>query len=355
MKLNIKILYLKIKSVLLLLVIFTILILLITIISHRPYILKVVSYKYPEAKKFSRRSPSSFLLNYKPKNESYCKFNYNLPEQFVYDDSEIKFSPESGAQGPHKVLYNVIEAKPNYNSTALLTYSTHVTPDFIRYISEIVRYWDGFVSLAAFVPDFDADTVTKLLTILCHCLPEMSKLSVHYVFPINKPPFVGSNIKNIEDCTLPDISNDFTFRHQNKLPYPVNVCRNVARHAASTEFVLVSDVELMPSENLASKFLKMTEKNFINSHFRFPSKVFVIPVFEIESYESIPRSKSDMIQLIQEEKAVYFHRYVCSHCQRFPGLEQWLKIPNEDVKVLKSLSYSLALLLDLIFFCLEFG
>lgn len=341
MSCNLRILYLKIKSALLLLIIFTCLILLITIVSHRPSILKRMSYRYAQPKNYPKRMPGDYLKDYTPSNESYCKFNYNLPEDFVFDENDLKSTPELGQRSSHKVLYNIIEPKQqNYNSTApvmTVTYATHVTPDFLRYISEIVRYWDGVVSLAAFVPDFDADTVTKLMMTLCQCLPEMSRISVHYVFPKNKPPFIETGTKVPSSCKLTDISSLVTFRYQNKLAYPVNVCRNVARNAAFSKYVLVSDVELIPSENLAGSFLSMIRKLRSNSRYLYPSKVFVVPVFEIDSYENIPRNKEDIKGLVNEEKAVYFHRYICSHCQRFPGLERWFQTPDNSIKVMVEL------------------
>lgn len=48
---------------------------------------------------------------------------------------------------------------------------------------------------------------------------------------------------------------------KNKLFYPVNVGRNVARDAALTHFILASDIELYPSINLVGDFLKMIERN----------------------------------------------------------------------------------------------
>lgn len=253
----------------------------------------------------------------------------------MFDENDLKTPPELGSRGSHKVLYNIIEAKQqNYNSTAPVTYATHVTPDFLRYISEIVRYWDGLVSLAAFVPDFDADTVTKLLLTLCQCLPEMSKISVHYVFPKNKPPFIETGLfKTPPNCNLPDPSTVLTYRYQNKLAYPVNVCRNVARNASVTKHILVSDVELIPSENLAGNFLGMLGKTHSTSRLMIPSRVYVVPVFEVETYENIPRSKEEIKTLVKEEKAVYFHRYICSHCQKFPGLERWF-LTRGDIKPL---------------------
>lgn len=116
-----------------------------------------------------------------------------------------------------------------------------------------------------------------------------------------------------------------------KVVYPINVCRNAARTASITDNVLVSDIQLMPSENLAQKFWDMMNA------FKYadcPNKVFVIPIFEVESTEEIPRTKHQLVQLVKEKKAVYFHKMICSHCQRFPGIEGWLETdPGDIIKV----------------------
>ena len=47
---------------------------------------------------------------------------------------------------------------------------------------------------------------------------------------------------------------------RHRLPYPANVARNVARSAAESEYVLGSDVALLPSRGFADKFI-----NFVKS------------------------------------------------------------------------------------------
>ncbi|KAK4887710.1 hypothetical protein RN001_003981 [Aquatica leii] len=251
---------------------------------------------------------------------------YNLPEEFVYEEQDVQYSPDLGTNSPYNVLYNVIRAKQNLSNVAAVTYVTHITPDFVSYITEVVRYWEGPVSIAAFVPDSDADILTKQLIRLCQCLPSMSRVSVHYVFPKQYLPKISKHLDSISEstCRITDTRNFITFRNKKGLIYPVNVSRNVARNATATTFVLVSDVELIPSKNLASRFLQMTRKLIENNFLNFKYRVFVVPVFEVDSYEYVPRTKKDLIQLVRREKAVYFHRHICSHCQKFPGLEKWL-------------------------------
>ncbi|XP_023704143.1 beta-1,4-glucuronyltransferase 1 isoform X2 [Cryptotermes secundus] len=135
-----------------------------------------------------------------------------------------------------------------------------------------------------------------------------------------------------------------TFRQREGLTYPVNVGRNVARKAAKTSHVLVSDVELLPSQDLVSAFLSMLSRFRkqrvegdsadidlnpplpIMQESRMKNFVFVLPVFEVDEKESnVPRTKEELLELYAQNKAVYFHRWVCLHCQRFPGLQRWLQ------------------------------
>lgn len=69
-------------------------------------------------------------------------------------------------------------------------------------------------------------------------------------------------------------------------------------------------------------------------------RVFVVPVFEVESTEDVPRTKNQLINLINLNRAVYFHQISCSHCQKFPGLEQWKDSdPGNVIKVQMKYKY----------------
>lgn len=60
----------------------------------------------------------------------------------------------------------------------------------------------------------------------------------------------------------------------------------------------------------------------------------MLPLFEVEAQVDLPKTKIELVELVRKEQAVCFHRYVCPHCQRFPGLEKWLNMPDtEFVKV----------------------
>lgn len=233
-------------------------------------------FDYPQNGQGKPPTPGEFLQQKIPNNESYCQFKYGLPEELAYEENALEYGPELGSASPYRVLYNVIEARPNStNSIASVTYATHITADFSNYVAEIARFWEGPISVAAFVPDADAEIIGKQLLHLCYCLEDMSRVSVHFVFPANETPYylpISPSATEPTDCAITDISKLESYRALRGLVYPVNVCRNAAKKAARSEFVLVSDVQLVPSEKLAAKFLKMVAKYRKSGKFRLSSR-----------------------------------------------------------------------------------
>ncbi|XP_068623223.1 beta-1,4-glucuronyltransferase 1-like [Battus philenor] len=145
---------------------------------------------------------------------------------------------------------------------------------------------------------------------------------------------VVPNLK-FNDCSGLENFDIATFRKENRLIYPINVGRNSARNASNTNYFIVSDIEMVPSDGLAQKFLKMVRK-LMGDKKRdegciFAKTIFVVPLFEVEKGEEIPRDKKTLVRLVAANRASYFHQKVCSHCQRFPGLQSWLLRPSPKV------------------------
>lgn len=284
----------------------------------------------------TRFSPGTFLKNIKPNNESYCKFRLKISDYFEIPDNDISYSPEMGAESAYRVVYYVIQGENVLHANKTITYCSHFTSEFIYYLVEIVVRWEGPISVSVFVPSSDASLTMCLLRRLCKCVPEMSKVSLHFVFPVEYPPdFAPCDLSLIMPpwCSVPSVmleKNLETFRNKEMLAYPVNVARNVARVTARTTYVLVSDIELMPSKQLVSRFFTMLTKlhDRNGNDFRAALKLFVyvVPVFEVDSDVTvIPEVKSQLLDLYAQSKAIYFHRWVRLHCQRFPGPQRWIQ------------------------------
>ncbi|XP_032523046.1 uncharacterized protein LOC116774425 isoform X2 [Danaus plexippus] len=342
--------------------------------------------------------PGAFLKGRQPnENISYCQFNYGLPDTIRWDTVHIFPSPESGRASNYRVIYNAImgSAYANHSKYNAVTYATQATPEFIYHIVEIARYWDGPISLSVFVPNYDMDIAINIMNHLCRCYSSMSKVSLHLFYPKMFPPKIGThepvittteistttqNVTDIQirkmqkyrslnnktraeyiqwvrkkkiekmmakigkkqppkliftDCSGLEVFDVPTFRRENNMIYPINVGRNVARNASRTNYFIVSDIELVPSNGLAPKFLAMLRK-LMGDKKRdegciFSKTVFVVPLFEVERGVDIPRDKETLVRLINENRAKYFHQKICAHCQRFPGLQSWLLRPSPPV------------------------
>ncbi|CAH1105526.1 unnamed protein product [Psylliodes chrysocephalus] len=277
-------------------------------------------------------TPGDFVkyIHPEPANQSYCTFNYKFPEDLTYGTNDVDFGPELGKQSEYRIVYNVLLAK-QAEGVPEVTYATHVSADFMYYLPELVRFWDGFISVTAFVPDLDVALVLEQLNQYCHCLPGMSRVSIHFAYHKKLTP----SRKDVyftrpASCEVADSSKLATYRHaDDSIVYPINVCRNAARTASLTERVMVSDIQLMPSEGLARKFLDMIDSYKLTD---CQKRAYVLPIFEVESSEEVPRTKQQLVDLVKEKKAVYFHKLVCTHCQKFPGIESWMRTHrSEDI------------------------
>lgn len=268
-----------------------------------------------------------FIEKLKWRNESYCGWRIGLPEKLEYSPSIVA---ESVELGEYDVIYHAVAGERGVG----VTYCTHATPEYVRYVAELLRSWGGSISLAAFVPGKDFSTFLRELARICHCIPEAKRLSVHLVFPRNLPPLQEEDLD--ATCSFSQVETAKTVRSTLGLSYPVNVCRNAARHASKTSHVLVSDVELIPSQDLSERF-----SYFMSHKHPEPSlpHVWVIPVFELEPTAiQMPRTKPELLQLVSIEQAGYFHRRECAHCQRFPGLVRWLRAADPGPRLRPFLS-----------------
>ncbi|XP_066146328.1 beta-1,4-glucuronyltransferase 1-like isoform X2 [Euwallacea fornicatus] len=294
------------------------------------------------------RSPGAYLSALKPAQSAkgYCHLNFALPTELIYSEKNVSGTPELGQESPFRVLYNVVEGRLG-DAEPQVTYVTHLTNDFIFYLPEVVSYWEGPISVAVYLPDGDPNFILEHILHFCYCVPGMSRLSLHLVFRKDFRPTYHSNkimppltcdtrgLNKLQKSLKNSNHNGNTNKGKNEALdnwYPINVCRNAARQKSYTDYVMVCDTELMPSQGLASRFIDMTESYKCQESLQECKKrAFVIPVFEVESTEAIPKVKNELVQLIILEKAVYFHQFICGHCQKFPGLEQWIESDPGDV------------------------
>ncbi|KAI9578977.1 hypothetical protein GQX74_005860 [Glossina fuscipes] len=155
------------------------------------------------------------------------------------------------------------------------------------------------------------------------CLPESNLVRMFVTFHIffstkHIPKTVPKHyavLKTGYNCSLPapyvNVSLGHLYKTQKKLLYPVNVGRNIARDAATTHFILASDIELYPSPGLM--------KN-----------VFPLSIFEVEGSAPVPRDKTELQEFLRTGKAIPFHKRVCASCHGVPKSKEWMAANETD-------------------------
>ncbi|XP_042881390.1 beta-1,4-glucuronyltransferase 1-like isoform X2 [Penaeus japonicus] len=263
-----------------------------------------------------------------------CTYLSSVPPQGR--SREAKGSPQSGDGGPYSVMYDWIASARSFAVNESVTYTTHTTPEMVNHVAELATRWSGPLSVAVFVPHSDFCLAAVRIARLRLCGPPevREKVSWHLFWPRDVPP--AGDWRLVVDETLLDCAGADEamavrgYRAREIMAYPVNVARNVARTAAPTWFVLPSDVELYPSADLAQQFVAMMARVGAGQDKKVAGawpRVFVVPVFEVASV--VPENKEELVRQYQRSDAVYFHRHVCAHCQRFPALNDWIRQPGK--------------------------
>lgn len=114
------------------------------------------------------------------------------------------------------------------------------------------------------------------------------------------------------DCGKPEASLRLLMRHRRpeasrwrvKLPYPQNHMRNLARRNCQTEHVFVTDVDIVPSGQLAERLDAFLRRQ------RCTTCAYVIPTYELDERVRFPQNKSELVRLANKGLARPFHQKV---------------------------------------------
>lgn len=115
------------------------------------------------------------------------------------------------------------------------------------------------------------------------------------------------------------------YKGKHKLPYPINVARNIAREAALTHYVFVSDIELYPSPDVPMKFLKMIARNDNNNFKRSNPRIYPLPIFEIKENVQVPTNKTELQMRYEQKDLIIFHANICRNCHAIPQFDNWIR------------------------------
>ncbi|KAI9585373.1 hypothetical protein GQX74_001220 [Glossina fuscipes] len=257
---------------------------------------------------------------------------------------------EKRQYGNYWLLKNFIRGRlsEKIGCSEAITYCTNGDYTFFDNLPEVVKRWFAPVSFAIFAPGYDFKIAMDSIQYVRNCLKESQLIQKYVTFHIyfpsrhmpdylpiteeeidNWPYDCQSSVKPYENSTRADM-----YKTKNKLLYPINVGRNIAREAANTHFVFVCDIELFPSKNLIKQFFRMLLHNKAlipsrgNGEEEEEYRVFPVPVFEVAKTSSVPENKAELLKMLKVDLAIPFHKFTCKNCHMVPGYGKWLNRTN---------------------------
>ncbi|XP_025103392.1 beta-1,4-glucuronyltransferase 1-like isoform X2 [Pomacea canaliculata] len=239
--------------------------------------------------------------------------------------------------GTYHVLDNFLTSEhvvlQNAHDVTLVTQcSSHHLPHLV----ELSARWKGPVSVAVFTND--EDFPAAVTSILHHhfCYDDVYKyVTFHLAFPISRLPRdldgLARAVESRSLCTASNATLSFAqpSRQRNYategLEYPHNLLRNLAINYVQTRYVLVVDVDMLPSHDLRAGFQKLQDREEMENKTRSAAgrTAYVVPSFEIQDGAALPPSKGALLQEWSAGAVRPFYQEVCGKCQRPTDYERW--------------------------------
>ncbi|XP_031638195.1 beta-1,4-glucuronyltransferase 1 [Contarinia nasturtii] len=199
----------------------------------------------------------------------------------------------------------------------------------------VANRWTGPISLAVFVAGDDELYLLQLyLSYLQNCFaPIRDAVTIHLAYPIKRAPkmvrkFLKSDYTNFV-CDQPELTlkklmkfrTTDTIKWRLKNPYPQNHLRNVARKGCQSDYIFLTDIDIIPSINFTQnldKFLRKTQCSNNNA-----KCAYVVPTYEIDNRAKFPHTKTDLLRLSKRGLARPFHQKVFIYNQYATNFSKW--------------------------------
>ncbi|KAL2079218.1 hypothetical protein ACEWY4_024962 [Coilia grayii] len=281
-------------------------------------------YKYSEL--FGGGSRRNAHQNEKNTKKEHLR--YSLSTGGIFDGS-----------GQYRVYKNLVKSdfstnqKPGSNTLVL---ATHTTINNLHHLDSLLERWKNPLSIAIFAHGQDVKFTTALVYALSIFCPHVQALvDFHLVCPSEEtasfPEQDREHFSGLEDCAGVFAKlGSHRDRYKNyaigsNISYPNNLLRNVARSGTGAAFVLVIDMDMVPSANLHQDFVDMLARRKVGT-----DEVFVLPAFEIRHTRKLPATKPELVQLYQVGEVRPFYEELCPRCQMPTNYSRWVNLHGPD-------------------------
>ncbi|KAF6728255.1 Beta-1,4-glucuronyltransferase 1 [Oryzias melastigma] len=265
----------------------------------------------------------------------------NAPPEKNTRKERLRYSLSTGgifdSSGQYRVYKNLIKSDFTTNQISgsdlnsnVLALATHTTINNLHHLESLLERWQNPLSVAIFAHGDDVKFATALVYALSFFCPHIQALVDFHLVCLSEemasfPEQDREHFVGLEDC--PSVYSRLeTHRDKYKnydingnVSYPNNLLRNIARSGTESSYILVIDIDMMPSADLHQQFLTMVMKRQPTS-----DEVFVLPAFEIRHARKIPANKAELVQLYQVGEVRPFYEELCPRCQAPTNYSQWV-------------------------------
>ncbi|KAH7959808.1 hypothetical protein HPB49_013969 [Dermacentor silvarum] len=260
------------------------------------------------------------------------------------DGSKVISTPRKNVAPKYSAQRDFILSDLSVPFDESVTLTTQATHEFLQHVPVLCSRWQGPISVAVYAPGTDYAVALDKIAYLRHCGDPCVSANVSWHVAFDKslapPRAVKVNTSSSAQflrswngsCSSDVMGREYAqFRKAHHIPYPINVLRNLARRRARTRYILASDIELYPSANVIPRFLNLVaERRRRNATVARTPQVFVLPVFEVGAKQRPPLTKRVLVEMMRNKTAVFFHKWICDQCHRFPKREEWVNYVPAD-------------------------
>lgn len=220
-----------------------------------------------------------------------------------------------------------------------ITLISQCSVDNLHYLIDTAERWRGPISIAVFTPYNDAVISIYAINALRRCYPMIRDLvTFHLVWPTMKPPeytddpadgLLSSDCQAVTE-TLRSMSRT---NYESGILYPHNTLRNVARYKLPTKLMFLIDIDTLPAQNSRDLFLNFALERDIweeNKEEMFDKTVYVTPAWEVPNGVEAPNTKTELLDLLDQERTRPFHNETCWYCHKTTRYEDWVQLPMTD-------------------------
>lgn len=208
------------------------------------------------------------------------------------------------------------------SETSKVCLATQSSLEKLHSLVQVVHQWSGPLSVGIFVAgDEEFEILQKYLEYMRRCYePIRERVVFSLAVPKNRSPRQQPRyypLPDFLDCRKPEgtlnqmmrgmSADQASWRVRNV--YPQNHMRNLARKNCHSDYVFLTDVDIVPSTNLS-----LVLEEFLRND-KCDKCAYVIPTYELEGRVRFPQNKSELIRLAKKGLARPFHQKVFIHNQ----------------------------------------